>query len=115
MTEELTIEERQLKEMRLKVLGDIDNTTKDDIFKINLKDAKYIALSTLYPFDSEINALPDRIAESWQIRCAIELYNLLETEGYIAYSENGLSWQRASELVSKDLMSELTPRAGVPR
>ena len=115
MTEELTLEEKQLKEMRLKVLDDIENTTKDEVFKINLKDAKYIALGTLYPFDLEISTLPDRVAESWQIRCAIELYNLMNTEGYIAYSENGLSWQRASELVSKDLMSELTPKAGVPR
>lgn len=109
------LEKSQLEEMRLKVLGDINNTTKDNIFKINLKDAKYIALGTLYPFELEIDTLPKRIAESWQVRCAIELYSLLEEGAYISYSENGLSWQRASELVSKDLMNELTPKAGVPK
>ena len=45
----------------------------------------------------------------------MELYNAMGTEGYTAYAENGLSWQKASELVSSKLMNELTPKAGVPR
>lgn len=109
------IEKIQLEEMRLKILGDIKDTTKDNIFKISLKDAKYIALGTLYPFELEIDTLPKRIAENWQVRCAIELYNLLEDGSYVSYSENGLSWQKSSELVSKELMNELTPKAGVPK
>ena len=110
-----TLEEIQLKEMRLKLFGNTEDTSKDDIFLINLKDAKNIALNTLYPFNLDVTTLPSRIAENWQVRCAVELYNAMGTEGYTAYAENGLSWQRASELVSSKLMNELTPKADRPR
>ena len=109
------MEETQLKELRLKILGDVSDTSKDDLFKIYLKDAKYIALGTLYPFDLEVTELPARIEENWVVRCAYELNTLAETDGFTAYSENSLSWQRASEYISKDLMNELTPNAGVPK
>lgn len=106
--------EQQLKKMRLEILNDIDNTSKDEIFLSKLDDAKWIALDTLYPFNKEITELPDRYL-NWQVRCAIELYELIGQNGYISYSENGLSYSRASEYVSKQLMNELTPKADVPR
>ncbi len=109
------MEETQLKELRLKVLGDVSDTSKDELLKIYLKDAKYIALGALYPFDLEITELPARIEENWIVRCAYELSKLAETDGFTAYAENSLSWQRASDYISKDLMLELTPKAGVPK
>ena len=107
-------EEEQLKKMRLEVLNDINNQEFDEIFKIKLLDAKYIALNTLYPFHKEITELPDRY-KNWQVRCAIELYNAIGEEGYLSYSENGLSYTKATDLISKSLMNELIPRAGVPK
>lgn len=109
-------EEQKIQEMRLELLGDINDDSCDDIFTLKLKQAKYIALETLYPFDKEITELPQRVNDSWQVRCAIELYNQQGTEGYSQYSENGLSWSKAGGgLISKELMEELVPKADVPR
>lgn len=115
MNETNLLETTQLSEMRLKILGNIEDTSKDEYFKLYLKDAKYIALGTLYPFDLNINELPKRIEENWVVRCAIELYSNLGVEGYKKYAENGLSWEKESEYVSSTLMNELTPKADVPR
>jgi hypothetical protein len=107
MTEEL-----QLKKMRLEILGDIEDDTKDDVFKLKLEDAKYIALNTLYPYDKTIAELPT-IYTYWQARCAIELYNIMGEENILHYAENGIDYNRETGLVSNELMSELTPKAGV--
>lgn len=105
----------QLREMRLEILEDVNDTTQDEVFKLKLKQAKYIALETLYPFDKEITELPERVANDWQIRCAIELYNTIGYEGFTAYSENGLSFAKSGNgIVSKELMEKLVPKAGVP-
>lgn len=109
------LEELQLKEMRLEILDDSSNTEQDNIFKLKLKQAKYIALETLYPFDKNITEIPVRIAEDWQVRCAIELYNKMGEEGYTSYSENGLSYTKSTGLISKELMEELIPKADVPK
>lgn len=109
-------EEQKIQEMRLELLGDINDSSNDDIFTLKLKQAKYIALETLFPFNKEIMNLPQRVNDSWQVRCAIELYNQQGTEGYSQYSENGLSWSKAGGgLISKELMEELVPKADVPR
>ena len=111
-------ENDQLKVMRLKILGKADDDSKDDIFKINLEEAKYRYLRLVYPFDRTITELPDDRAKDWQTRCAIELYNLNELGNeadYIQYSENGLSYTRAKTGISQDLLNELPPaKAGVP-
>lgn len=109
------MEEMQIKEMRLEILENIEDNSKDEIFKQKLKQAKYIALETLYPFDKTIETLPLRVENDWQIRCAIELYNKMGEEGYTSYSENGLSYTKNTGLVSKELMEELIPKADVPR
>jgi len=110
-----TILNTQLSEIRLQILGDTDNTSKDDIFKIMLKRAKYIALGTLYPYDFEITELPQRIQEDWQVRCAIELYEKMDATNVQSYSENGLSITYFTGLLSSNLIHELTPKAGVPK
>lgn len=110
-----SLEETQLEEMRLEILNNSSDTSQDGIFKLKLKQAKYIALETLYPFNKEINEIPVRVAEDWQVRCAIELYNRIGEEGYISYSENGLSYTKSTGLISKELMEELLPKADVPR
>ena len=112
--------EQQLSEMRLIEfqkgnLGFAQDNSKDDIFILMLKRAKYIALGTLYPFDYEIDELPQRIKEDWQVRCACELFEKVDNSNVQSYSENGLSITYFTGLLSSELMKELTPKVGVPR
>ena len=112
--------EQQLSEMRLIEfqkgnLESKEDTSYDDVFTLMLKRAKYIALGTLYPFDLEIDTLPTRIQEDWQVRCACELFDKLDSSNVQSYSENGLSITYFTGLLSSELINELTPKAGVPR
>lgn len=98
--------------MRIKILGDKTDNSKDDLFTISLNEAQSIALNTLYPFH-DIEILPEKY-KMWQTRCAIELYQKLGDEGIVKYSENYLSYEYGENLISKDLKNELRPpRAGV--
>lgn len=109
--------EEQITKMRLEILGDIADTTKDTMFESRLDDAEVVALNTLYPYDltkSELDITNKRLA-NWQIRCAIELYKAIERIGVQAYSENGLSVTFLTSLLSTSLMNELVPKAGVPK
>lgn len=112
--------DQQLSEMRLIEfqkgnLESVIDTSYDDIFTVLLKRAKYIALGILYPFDLEIEELPTRISEDWQVRCACELFEKLDSSNVQSYSENGLSITYFTGLLSSELINELTPKAGVPR
>ena len=46
-----TLDELQIEEMRLELLGNINDSSQDDLFKLKLKQAKYIALETIYQFN----------------------------------------------------------------
>lgn len=107
-------EEEQLKEMRIEILEDVEDDSKDEVFKIKLKRAKQRYLRLVYPFNREITDLPDERAQDWQTKCAIELYNLAGDENLTSYSENGLSETYARAGISQDLLNELpSPVAGV--
>ncbi len=102
--------------MRLEILENEEDSSKDNIFKQKLEDAKYEYLRLVYPFNPDIDDLPNNRAKSWQTKCAIELYNLVGNENVIQYSENGLSETYAKAGISKDLLNELPPaKAGVPK
>ena len=96
--------------MRIEILGieNAKNNEKDEIFKIKLEDAKHVALDRIYPYNKEIDELPERL-KNWQTRAAIELYNRTGDDGITKYSENGLSYTYASELLSDKLIGELPP------
>lgn len=111
-------QEEQLMKMRLEILGDAAKFDKDEIFKMKLDDAEIVALNTLYPYDltkTTINADKNKRLANWQTRCAIELYKAMERVGYQSYSENGLSVQFLTSLLSSDLLGELVPKAGIPK
>ncbi len=102
--------------MRLEILENAENTSKDDIFKIKLEDAKYEYLRLVYPFNPEIEELPNDRAKNWQTKCAIEMYNIMGDENVTSYSENGLSESYGKAGISQDLLNELPPaKAGVPK
>ncbi len=111
-------QEEQLFKMRLEILDDPSDRTKDEIFKSKLDDAEIIALNTLYPYDHEKKRLDrsNKRLANWQTRCAIELYSATSRLGMSSYSENSLSATFLSSLISSDLKNELRPpKAGVPK
>ena len=100
----------------MEILESSTDNSKDEFFKIKLKRAKQRYLNLVYPFNREINELPDDRAVEWQTKCAIELYNLEGNENVTSYSENGLSESREKAGLSQDLLNELPPaKAGVPK
>lgn len=110
-------QDEQLNKMRLEILGDVADTTKDEVFKTKLDDAEIVALNTLYPYNftiTELDKTNKRLA-NWQTRCAIELYKAMERIGVQAYAENGLSVSFLTSLLSSNLINELVPKAGVPK
>ena len=104
-----------LEQMRLLILGNKTDTSKDDIFNIMLSRANFILLNLLYPYHEYRTGLeaPSNYSD-WIVRCAIELYGNLGEEGFISYSENQLSWSKEKSGISKDLMLEITSYAYVP-
>lgn len=108
-------DDEKLIKMRISILGNSDDESLDDMFLEKLDDAKSIALYTLYPFD-EYAELPDTWRMGmWLARCAIELYNKKDSANVQSYSENGISVSYLSGLISKTLLNELIPKAGVPK
>lgn len=98
--------------MRLEILENVEDDSMDDIFEMKLSDAKYIYLGLVYPYNPEIEDLPNDRAKNWQTRCAIELYNLGEDGYFSQYSENGLQWTKSKVGLSKDLLNDLPPAKG---
>ena len=110
-------QEEQLTKMRLEILGDATDESKDDLFIDKLNDAEVVALNTLYPFNNEEQSLDtkNKRLANWQARCAIELYKKMGTTNVASYSENGLSVTFLTGLISTELLNELVPKAGVPK
>jgi hypothetical protein len=91
-----------------------EKSTYDLILEDLVLNARTIGLSRVFPFyDYSQKTLPERYAD-WQYRCAIELYNLADKTGFVTYSENGLSWGKLTDGVSKQLLEEITSKAGIP-
>jgi len=93
------------------IFGDED--VYENVLNRLLDDSKYIALSLRFPYEdySEIE-LPKKY-NNWQLRCAVEIYQGIGTEGIKSYSENGLSWTRDSGYISHELRGEIEPLVGV--
>ena len=91
-----------------------EKSNYDLILEDLVLNARNIGLSRVFPFyDYSTKTLPQKYA-NWQYRCAIELYNLADKAGFSTYSENGLSWGKMSDGISKQLLEEITSKAGIP-
>ena len=89
------------------VFGDYLTYTK--VLNNLLEDSKHIALSLRFPYKdySNIN-LPTKY-NNWQLRCCVEIYQGIGTEGIKSYSENGLSWTRDSGYIAREVREETEP------
>jgi hypothetical protein len=105
--------EEQITKMRIDILNDSSDDTQDDIFESKLEDAKSIALYVLYPFNDKAMLPETWRMDNWLVRCATELYNRKDSANVQSYSENGISVSYLSGLISKNLLDELIPKAGV--
>lgn len=77
-----------------------------------LEDSKHIALSLRFPYKDYSNMnLPTKY-NNWQLRCCVEIYQGIGTEGIKSYSENGLNWTRDSSYISSELREEIEPVVG---
>lgn len=107
--------QKELLEKRIPIetTGLEDSVDYENMIDALLEDSKNIALSNIYPFKDWSNLDLPKKYYNWQIRAAIELYNLADKAGIKSYSENGLSWSKATDLLSQGLMEEIIPRVGV--
>lgn len=74
--------------------------------------AKDILLSTLYPFDENINEIPRRKI-TWIYRCVIEQIEKQGATSSIAYKENGIQINFDKTQVSQGLLNEILPFVGI--
>lgn len=109
----------QINKMRLLLLDNVDDDSKDELFEIFLDRAKNIYLTNVYPFNHKIVDIDkkDEKAMRWVMFCAIELYNINKNKlaNVTHYSENGISFTFDKAGLSKDLLDELPPpKASTP-
>lgn len=78
-----------------------------------LEDSKFIALSIRFPYRDYSNMELPKQYYNWQIRCSVEIYQLLGKENIKSYSENGIGWTRDGGNLSNDLYNEIEPMVGV--
>lgn len=87
-------------------------TAEEREIQILLETAKSAINARRYPFGDVPEEL-ERRYENLQIRIAVELYNKQGAEGETSHSENGISRSYSSAWVSEELLSEITPKAGI--
>lgn len=92
-----------------------DNETYEKVLNRLLDDSKYIALSLRFPYDDYSDIELPKKYNNWQLRCSVELYQSIGTEGIKSYAENGLSWTRDSGYISYELRNEIESTVGIIR
>lgn len=107
----------QLELLKHRIIYDVDifgsEETYNKVLENLLEDSKYIALSIRFPFQDYSNLTLPTKYNNWQLRCCVELYNVLGKENIKSYSENGISWTRDGSNISTDLYEEIMPMVGV--
>lgn len=92
-----------------------DSTEEYDTFmEYTLDCSVSILMNTIYPFEDWSDYDIPKSKFNWLMRCCVELYNLADKSGYKSYAENGLSWSKDTDGLSKSLMRELIPHVGTP-
>lgn len=107
---------RLLSEVKIEIFGDDENTSKDKILTLKIKQANAIGFNILYPFKKIKRPLemPD-MYDDWLVMASVELYRKIGDENIKSYAENGLSYTYGTaSLLSDELQTMLVPVAGVP-
>ena len=84
----------------------------DELLAVLLDDAKNAILARRFPYGS----WPEEIEPQYldlQYRIALDLYNKQGAEGQTLHLENGVHRTYESSWISKQLLQEVTPYAGV--
>ena len=106
-----------LVDLRVEILGNDVDTSKDKILTLKLKQANAIGLNILYPIKKGKDRpleIPD-IYDDWLVMAGVELYRGIGDENIKSYAENGLSYTRGTaSLLSDELQTLLVPVAGSP-
>lgn len=98
----------QLERLKIRIPENNSDTELEEL----LESAKAVILSRRFPFGEQ----PEEIEKKYydlQLRIAVEMYNKRGVEGQTSHSENGVSRSYSSANVSEELLSEITPKAGV--
>jgi hypothetical protein len=69
--------------------------------------------TTDYPVDEDGNAIIEQKYKSWIVRVAVEVQSKMGAEGQTGHLESGIHRLFNSGTVSKELLHEVTPIAGV--
>ena len=80
-----------------------------------LEDSRDALLSRLYPFEDYSSYAIPAHKYNWILRCSVELYNIADKMGVTSYAENGLSWAKYTDGLSKSLTCELISHVGIPK
>jgi len=111
--------ETQLERLKIRIPYDEDlhgsNEDYENYLNSLLEDTKDIALNHLYPFLVEFpEELPAKY-NGWQLRACMELNDTYGFNGFKKYSENGLSFEKATDgMLAVSIINELVPYAGSP-
>lgn len=89
--------------------GETDTALLEDL----AETAKNAIQSRRFPFGDWPSELEDRYIDL-QFRIALDMYEKLGAEGQLRHSENGISREYESSWVSRQLLEEVVPWAGVP-
>lgn len=110
--------ETQLDKLKVRIPYDEDEFSDNESYEAYLnsllEDTEDIALNHLYPFLTEFPELPTKYY-GWQIRACVELNDTYGFNGFKKYSENGLSFEKATDgMLAVSIINELVPYAGSP-
>lgn len=95
----------------------VNDTSQDALLEYLLEQVDDVAKSVVLPFeDWEYVELPNKY-DLWTVRATVEMFNHMGLDGVRSYSENGLSitYEQMKNGLSEGTLSQLTPRAGVPK
>ena len=114
-SEKITQTQLELLKIRIPFDKDVFETNEFyvQVLKNLLDDSKHIALSIRYPFDDYSSIDLPKKYNNWQLRCSVELYQVIGKENIKSYAENGIQWTRDAGNISNDLLDEIMPMIGV--
>lgn len=103
----------------LKKLLGITGTGEDELLEVLITLAENIAIVNVFPFQKHYEDLELPVQYNfWVVMAAKELYTNKDINtSFKSYSENGLSYTLADtmSMLSRDLLSQLIPKASVPK